>query len=244
MKNVRHVACSWLACLALAAPAAAQGVENFRTIYVSFGTGVGLSGNVMEEAVGTIAARPTVITEQAFKNHYSDGFKFKLGGSYGLDYNNEVFATLGYGRINGTERIVGSVAGFPLYGRLSTARTFDLEGGYRYYFLPEGPLRTYVAGVAGLRFMEDVNATYRVVEIGLTLADRKYFDNSTLFMFGADAGITRDVAENVAIGGELGLRFQPKPNQVTLELGQGLEGVNDTGSRWSIPLNVFLIYRF
>jgi hypothetical protein len=241
---VRVAVCLLLSSAASVPLAGAQGVENFRTVYVSFGTGIGLSGTVIQEAAGTVDGLPAVFVEQAFSTHYSDGFKFKVGGSYGLGYDAEVFATLAYGRLNATERIVGTVAGYPLYTRFSTARTFDLEGGYRYYFLPEGPLRTYVAGVAGLRFMEDVNATFRVVEVGLTVSGREYFDNSTLFVFGGDAGITRDVTENVAIGGELGLRFQPKPNQVALDLGPGLDEVNDTGSRWSIPLNVFVIYRF
>jgi len=243
VKSVR-VSCLVLVTAVLSAPAFAQGVENFRTVYVSFGTGLGLSGNVIDEATGTIAGQPAVVVEQAFTNHYSDGFRFKVGGSYGLDYNNEAFLTFGYGRLNATERIVGSIGGYPLYARFSNARSFDIEGGYRYYFLPEGPLRTYVAGTVGLRFMEEVNATLRVVEIGLTLSDREYYDSSILFVFGGDAGIIRDLNERFAIGGELGLRFQPKPGPEVLELGTGFESINDTGSRWSIPLNVFLTYRF
>ena len=47
----------------------------------------------------------------------------------GLDYNKEAFATLAYGKYNGTERIVGSVAGFPLLARLSNTDAFDIEGG-------------------------------------------------------------------------------------------------------------------
>lgn len=227
-----------------AAPAFAQGVENFRTVYFSFGTGVGLSGNVTEEAAGKIGGNPATIVQQAFSNHYSDGMRYKFGGSYGLSYNREVFASFGFGRFNATERIIGSIAGYPLYGRFSNAKAYDLEGGYRYYFLPEGPLRTYVAGVAGLRFMQEVNSTLRVVELGLTFADRPYFGSSTLFVFGGDSGITYDVAEHVAIGGELSLRYTPKPAQVALELGSGFENINDTGSRWSIPINVFVIYRF
>ena len=62
--------------------------------------------------------------------------------------------------------------------------------------------------------MEEVNSTLRVVELGVTFPDRPYFDSSTLFVFGGDAGITRDVAEHVAIGGELSLRYTPKPGQV------------------------------
>ena len=57
MRSVR-VFCVVLATVTLATSAFAQGVENFRTAFVSFGTGVGLSGNVIEEATGTIAGQP------------------------------------------------------------------------------------------------------------------------------------------------------------------------------------------
>jgi hypothetical protein len=233
-----------LASIVLTSTALAQGVWGLRTGYVSFGTGVGLSGNVIHEATGTVGGRPTVLVEQAFSNHFSDGFRFKLGGSYGIAETREVFASFAYGRLNATERIVGSISGYPLYGRFSTARTIDFEGGLRYYFLPDGPLRTYVAGTLGIRFLDEVSATFRVPEVGFTAADVPYFDGSTLFLFGGDAGIMRDINERVAIGGEMGLRFQPKPGPADLELGPGLEAINDTGSRWSIPLNVFVAVRF
>jgi hypothetical protein len=224
--------------------AAAQGVDGTRSVYFSIGTGVGLSGNVIQEATGSIDNVPGVFVEQAFSNHYSDGLKIRGGFAYGFDYNKEVFGTFGYGKLNATERVVGSIGGYPLYARFSNARTLDFEGGVRYYFLADGPLRTYVGGVAGLRFLDEINTTLRVLELGLTIPDVEYFDSSALFMFGGDAGITRDLSENVAIGGELGLRFQPKPGPRPILSGTGFEDINDTGSRWSIPINVFVAYKF
>ena len=136
------------------------------TVFV--GTGLSLAGNAINEGVGTIDGKPSVLVEQALSNHFSDALRLRFTGSLGLDYNKEVFATFAYGKYNGTERIVGSVSGYPLRLRLSNADAFDFEGGLRYYLRPEGPIRTYVAGAAGLRYLQATDATFRVVEVGLT----------------------------------------------------------------------------
>jgi hypothetical protein len=43
---------------------------------------------------------------------------------------------------------------------------------------------------------------------------------------------------------ELGVRFQGKPTAETLFADPNLQGVNDTGSRWSLPMSVFAKVRF
>ena len=222
----------------------AQGMEGTRSASVFVGTGLGLSGNVIDEAVGTIDGTPAVFVEQAYSNHFSDALRLRFTGGKGLDYNKELFATFAYDKINATERVTGSIGGYPLYTRFSNTHAFDLEGGLRYYFLPEGPTRTYVAGVAGVRFHRPISATIRVLELGLTLSDLDYFDSSTLFIAGVDTGVSRDVSDHLALGAELGLRFQPKLNAAPVLEGTGLEGINDTGSRWALPISLFATWRF
>ena len=224
--------------------ATAQGMENTRSFTFSLGTGVALSGNVITEGVGTIDDTPAVFVEQSYSNHFSDALRVRFTGNMGLDYNKEAFATFAYNKINGTERVTGSVGGYPLYTRFSSTSAIDIEGGVRYYFLPEGPTRTYVSGVAGIRFHDRIRATIRVLELGLTLRDLDYFESSTLFIFGADTGISRDISDNLAIGAEIGLRFQPKLSPAPILEGTGLEGINDTGSRWGLPVSAFATWRF
>jgi hypothetical protein len=230
--------------LAPVAAAHAQGVEGTRSATIFVGTGLSLAGNAINEGVGTIDGKPSVLVEQALSNHFSDALRLRFTGSKGLDYNKEAFATLAYGKYNGTERIVGSVSGFPLLARLSNADAFDIEGGLRYYLRPEGPLRTYVAGALGLRFLQATDATFRVVEVGLTLANQPYFEGSTLLIFGGDAGVSYDMSDKTALGVELGLRYQGKPGAEPLFADPKLQGVNDTGSRWSLPISAFVSVRF
>jgi len=221
-----------------------QGVEGTRSVTIFVGTGLSLAGNAIEEGVGTIDGKPSVLVEQALSNHFSDALKLRFTGSLGLDYRREVFATFGWGKYNGTERIVGSVAGYPLRARLSNSDAFDFEGGLRYYLRPEGPIRTYVAAAAGLRYLLATDATFRVVEVGLTLANQPYFKGSALFIFGGDAGGSYDVSDTLALGVELGLRYQGKPGAEPLFADPNLRGINDTGSRWSLPMSVFAKVRF
>jgi hypothetical protein len=226
--------------LIMAAVAAhAQGVEGTRSATIFVGTGLSLAGNAINEGVGSIDGRPSVLVEQALSNHFSDALKIRFTGSQGLDYNKEAFATFAIGKFNGTERIVGSVSGYPLRARLSNTNAFDIEGGLRYYMRPEGPIRTYVDGVIGVRFLQATDATFRVVEVGLTLANQPYFKGSTLFIFGGDTGVSYDVSDRIALGVELGLRFQGKPGAEPLFADPNLRNVNDTGSRWSLPISVF-----
>jgi hypothetical protein len=226
------------------AAAHAQGVEGMRSATFSLGTGVSLAGDAINEGVGTIDGKPSVLVEQSLSNHFSDALRLRFTGSIGLDYNKEVFGTFGYAKYNGTERIVGSVSGYPLYARLSNADAFDVEGGLRYYLRPEGPLRTYVAGAAGLRFLQATDVTFRVVEVGLTLANQPYFKGSALFIFGGDTGLSYDVSDTMMLGVELGLRYQGKPGAEPLFADPQLGAVNDTGSRWSLPIGVFAGVRF
>lgn len=233
-----------LAAVLWPSPGSAQGMENTRSVTVSVGTGLALGGNVITEAVGSINNTPAVFVEQGYGNHFSDALRLRATGNMGLDFNKEAFVTFAYNKMNATERITGSVGGFPLYTRFTNTSALDLEGGLRYYFLPEGPTRTYVAGVAGVRFQDRIGATIRVLEVGLTLDDLDYFEDSTLFIFGGDAGISQDLSESIAIGAEIGLRYQPKFSPAPVLPGTGLEGINDTSSRVGLPISAFLTWRF
>ena len=50
--------------------------------------------------------------------------------------------------------------------------------------------------------------------------------------------------DTIALGVELGLRHQGKPGADPLFADPNLQGVNDTGGRWSLPISVFATVRF
>jgi hypothetical protein len=244
VNSYRSVLVAAAASLIVNSTAGAQGLENARSVSLAIGTGVALSGNVITEAVGRINGTPTVFVEQSYTNHFSDALRIRFMAGFGLDYNKEAFATFAFNKMNGTERVTGSVGGYPLHTRFGNTFALDFEGGIRYYFQPEGSTRTYVAGVGGVRFHEEVGASIRVIELGLGFDDLQYFEGSWMLLAGADAGVSRDLSGAFAVGAEIGLRFQPKPSPAAILPGTGLEDINDTGSRWSLPISAFLTWRF
>ena len=238
------IAAAALAAALWPSPGSAQGMENARSVTIAVGTGLTLGGNVITEAVGSIGGRPTVFVEQGYGNHFSDALRVRATGSLGLDFNKEVFATFAYNKMNATERITGSVGGYPLYTRFTNTSALDVEGGVRYYFIPEGATKIYVAGAAGIRFQDRIGATIRVLEVGLTLDGLDYFEDSMLFIFGGDAGISRDLSDTIAIGAEIGVRYQPKFSPAPVFPGTSLDEINNTGSRVTLPVSAFLTWRF
>src|SRR6185369_17040397 len=85
----RLFAATALIALVPVAAARAQGVEGTRSATIFVGTGLSLSGNAINEGVGTIDGKPSVLVEQALSNHFSDGLRLRFTGSKGLDYNKE-----------------------------------------------------------------------------------------------------------------------------------------------------------
>ena len=116
------IAVAALAAVLWPSTAGAQGMENTRSVSISVGTGLGLGGNVITEAVGSLNGTPTVFVEQSYGNHFSDALRVRVMGNVGLDYNKEAFVTFAYNKMNATERVTGSVGGYPLIRASATRR--------------------------------------------------------------------------------------------------------------------------
>jgi hypothetical protein len=64
-------------------------------------------------------------------------------------------------------------------------------------------------------------------------------------VFGGDLGASYDLSHNVAIGAEVGIRYQTAPSGIDKALaGTGLETINDAASRWSLPILGQITFRF
>ena len=86
--------------------------------------------------------------------------------------------------------------------------------------------------------------TTGLFEVGISLDNLPYFKRSTLFIFGGDTGVSYGISNLLEVGAELGLRYQTKPGAESLFADPKLAGVNDTGSRWSLPISAFVKARF
>ncbi len=224
--------------------AGAQGLEGRWSLAFQGGTDLELSGNVHEGGTGTVLNLPTSVEARSFGDVYGQGFRAQLEVGYGVSSAGEVFLRGSYYKTKSQTLQVGTVAGLVLNADFADYKEWGGEAGYRRYFRVDKPLKVYVGALAGLRFVSELPSTFSVPAAGVVLSDVPFYDSSTVGVFGADLGISYDLGEKVALGLETGPRYQTGLADLEGLAGTGLEPINDTGSRWSMPILATLRVRF
>jgi hypothetical protein len=179
--------------------------------------------------------------------------RYELGGSYALSPSTKVTA-MGFideadsaGNVN-----FGTIGGSAFTGQLSDHRQTGLELGLRKYFTPQAApfvrsVRPYVEGRLGAAYQDSVfieNAQLGGAAIGtgrLALSDSGWVP-SAAGLVGVETPLTR----YSTIGLETGIRYtgEPDANITTFAAGSQYEGLNQGGSRVSVPLMLRGRYRF
>lgn len=233
-----------MALAVLPAVAGADGIEGRWSVALGGGTDLELSGDVHTAGAGSVLSLPTRVESRGYSDIYDRSFRGQLSVGYGVSRNVEVFARGSYYEMTSGNVRVGDVASLDLFGRWTDYREWGLEAGPRLYLSPESAFKPYAALTAGVRFLRANPATFSVPAAGVVLNDVPFFDEATVGVFGADLGFTYDVARNVAVGMETGPRYQTKPSPLGGLAGTGLDRINDTASRWSMPILGTISFRF
>jgi hypothetical protein len=234
------------AAVAALAPAAsrAEGIEGRWSLSFQGGTDVELSGNVHEGGAGTVLGLPTNVEAKSFSDVYDPSFRGQASIGYGIGPKSEIFLRGSYYKMSSSTLQVGTVAGLALNADFADYKEWGAEIGYRYYFQADQPFKPYLALAGGLRFVSELPSTFSVPQADVVLSDVPFYDKSTVGVFGADLGFSYDLNESVALGLEAGIRYQTTPSDLEGLAGTGLEPINDTGSRWSVPLLASVTFRF
>jgi hypothetical protein len=244
MMKKQLIVSAMAAMLVLPLTARAEDIEGKWSVSLEGGTDLELSGDVHGAGTGEVLSLPTSVEARSYKDIYGSSFRGQLSVGYGIAPRVELFGRGSYYKMKSDVVRVGSVAGLALFGEWSDYEEWGVEAGPRFYFSTETAFKPYLAGVVGLRFLSANPATFSVPAANVVLSDVPFLDKSTVGVFGADLGFSYDVATNVAIGIEAGLRYQTKPSDLEGLAGTGLENINDTGSRWSLPVLGTVRFRF
>lgn len=225
------------------AGARAEGLEGRWSLGLQAGTDLELSGNVHEGGSGTVLGLATQVQPRSFSDVYNPSFRGQLALGYGVGAQTELLLRGTYYKMSSETLQVGTVAGLALNADFAEYKEWGVEAGIRRYFAT-GRLKPYAALTAGLRSVSELPATFSVPAASVVLSDVPFYDKSTVGVFGADLGLSYDLTENAAIGLETGPRYQTKPSGLNGLAGTGLEAINDSGSRWSMPILATITFRF
>lgn len=222
-------------------------VEGGIGIESQIGGGTFLTG---DEAVNPAAD----IGRFSFKDAYDPGLRAEAGVSYAINPYTKVSATgfITEGKSDGNISF-GTVGAQPLTGEFSDYKAKGIEMGVRRYFDPAPApivrsMRPYIEGRVGATHIDEIeirNAQLGGVNIG----------TGTLGLYESDwvpsaaglIGFESPLTPRSTIGIETGLRYTGKPDSNTtgqFAPGAPLEGINDGGARWSVPLMLRGRYRF
>lgn len=234
------------AVLFIAAPlgAAAEDLQGRWSLSLAGGTDVELSGDVHTAGQGRVLDLATAVESRSYGDIYDRGFGSQLTVGYGLTERTELLLRGSYYKASSANTQVGNVAGLALFGRWSDYEEWGADLGVRYFFDRGSRLKPYLTPSVGFRSLSENPATFSVPAASVTLSDVPFWDKSTVFRAGANVGVELEVAERFGLGLETGLRWQSKPDRLNGLAGTGLETINDTGSRLSVPLLATLQFRF
>jgi len=244
MRSRRFLMAAALAAAFVPGSAAAEDLKGHWSLAAQGGTDLELSGDVHTGGAGTVLSLPTSVEARSWSDVYDPGFRGQLEVGYGVGPASEAFLRGSYYKMKSGTLQVGTVAGLALNADFAEYKERGAELGYRYYFRSGKPLKLYVAALAGLRFVSELPATFSVPAAGVVLSDVPFYDSSTVGVFGADLGLTFDLGKRVALGLETGPRYQTGLSDLEGLAGTGLEKINDTGSRWSMPIVATIRFRF
>ena len=232
----------------LSAPAAAfaqdDGIRGQWSVTATGGASVVAGGEFHEGGAGTVLGLPTTVGARNNKDIFDPAVGWRAGLGYGVSDNVEIFGDFAWTRASASELSVGTVAALDLRARFGDYTSYGMDAGMRYHFAPAARVNPYLAALAGFRRVNAIPGTFTVPDAGVTLPDTPFFSDSTVPVFGGDAGVLFGVSPRMSLGVEGGLRYHTDLSETEGLAGTGLENLNDAGSGWSVPITGVVRFRF
>ena len=240
----------WLvtAAVFVLAPAvsAAEGIEGKFTVAAQVGTQSEVSGNILQSAQGTLFDKPVTIDSARYRDVYVPALvsRLQLLLGYGIGERSEIVARTTWYQAGYTGVEAGNLDGKALFAFFEPYDYEELgfEVGFRYYLASQTRLKSYIAPVVGVRFLNEILVSYSVQEAGSSIRFIPFSKKSTVPVFGLDLGFTFDLGDRFFIGMDTGIRYQTAPGQFDYLLG--LTEIDDSDGRWSAPVVAMLGVRF
>jgi len=222
----------------------AEGLQGKWNVAAQVGTQSEVAGNMMQSAEGTLVGQPITIDSQRYRDIYAPNWRFQFLLGFGVSARSEVIARVSYYKANAAGVEAGTLSDKKLlaFFEPNAYKGAGLEVGYRYYLASQTRLKSYLAPVVGVRFVDEILLTLAAQEAGTSISNIPFSQKSTVPVFGLDIGFTFDLGKTWYVGMDTGLRYQTAPKQFDYLLG--LTKIDDSDGRWTAPVVVVIGARF
>jgi Carboxypeptidase regulatory-like domain len=214
------------------------------SVEVGLGFDNSISGNINSGAVGTINDQAVVVTKNRYEDVYGTGLHLRFGGGYMLDESTEVRAVFTFQSVDADLTRMGDIGVSSLYGEYDDYQSFGLDVGLRRYVDTTYGFRLYGEGTIGLAFIDETDVL--LIAPGANLAGNAtdFYDRTAAFTLAGNAGVLFQASERFSVFGQLGLRYVTGMSEVDGLAGTGLEEINDSSARWTLPFLIGVRGRF
>jgi hypothetical protein len=226
------------------APAPAPAREHRWSAEFGLGFDNSISGNINSGAVGTLNNQAVVITKNRYEDVYGTGLHLRFGGGYMLNEGTEVRATFTFQSVDADLTRMGDIGASSLYGQYDDYQSFGLDVGLRRYADVAYRFRLYGEGTIGLAFIDETDVELVAPGANLAGTATDFYDRTTAFTVAGNAGVLFQASERLGVFGQLGLRYVTGMSEVDGLVGTGLEEINDSSARWTLPFLIGVRARF
>ena len=203
-----------------------------------------ISGNINSSAIGTLSNQAVVITKNTYENVYGTGLHMRFGGGYLIDEQTEVRATFTLQSLDADLTSMGDIGVSRLYGQYADYQSFGLDVGLRRYMDVAQSVRLYGEGTVGLAFIDETDVILVAPAANLAGNATDFYDKTSAFTVGANAGVIIRTGSRFDVFGQLGLRWVSGMSAVDNLEGTGLDTINDKSARWTMPFITGVRVRF
>jgi hypothetical protein len=212
---------------------------------VAFGIDVPVNGNVNSGAIGVLEDQATAILPNSFGHVYGTGLQLRFGGGYLLNEESELRGVFTYQSADADLVRLGDIGPSSLYVQYSDYKSLSLDVGYRRYVpIERDDFRVYGEATIGLAFIDEINALLAAPQAGVVFDSTDFYDRTSAFTLGFNAGILFPIADQIDLNLQAGLRRVSGLSEVDQLVGTGLERINDDSARLTFPITVGVRFRF
>jgi hypothetical protein len=236
-----------IAVLATALPASAQFINPpERPWSVEFGIGFdnSISGNINSSAIGTLNGQSTVILKNKYEDVYGTGLHIRFGGGYLFKEHSEFRVTFTLQSLDADLVPMGDLGFSNLYGQYDDYQSFGIDFGVRQYTPIKEGIRGYGEATVGIAIINETDVTLAAPASNIIFDATDFYDQTAAFAFGINVGALFTVKPQMDFFAQLGVRYVTGMSEVDNLVGTGLEKINDKSSRWSIPVQGGVRFRF
>lgn len=130
-------------------------------------------------------------------------------------------------------------AELPVYGTFDDYSALSAEVGYRIYFGTAGTARPFVGARVGASRINEIRATFEIPDAAITIPDAPFYESGWVASGGLDVGVIVPLGETFSMTLASGVRYVADLRDDDSAIGGlGLASINDTGSRFSVPVTL------